>query len=63
MSVFYIAHTLFRILFLSIFSLAFFTEGAGIVFACLVLAGFLLISGIILLYLYSKFDLTKVRDS
>ena len=63
MSVFYIAHTIFRIFFLTLFSLAFFTKGQGIIYACLILAIFLLISGLILLYLYSNFDLKKVKDS
>ena len=62
MSIFYISHTIFRILFLLLFSLSFFTEGTGIAYACLILSGFLISSGLILSYLYPKFDQTLVKD-
>ncbi len=62
MSIFYIAHTLFRVSFLALFSLHFFTAGDGIVFACLILGTFLIISGLILSYLYPQFDHSTVKD-
>ena len=62
-SIFTLSHTLFRIIFLSIFAFPFFNIGGNVVFACLILGIFLITSALILFYLYPKFDKTLVKDT
>jgi hypothetical protein len=62
-SIFTLSHTLFRIVFLSIFAFPFFTTGPNVIYACLILSIFLILSALILYYLYPKFDKTLVKDT
>ena len=59
MSIFTQVNTLFRILFLSIFSMAFFQEGHQIIYAYAGLSLFLLISVLVLIKIYPSLEKSK----
>jgi hypothetical protein len=55
-SFFNVMNTVFRLIFLSMFTLPFFMDGSNIVYAYGILAGFCFIAGIVLLIYYKQFS-------
>ena len=55
-SFFNVVNTIFRLIFLAIFTLPFFMKGSNIIYAYSILAGFCLIAGIVLLINYKQFS-------
>jgi MFS family permease len=58
-SIFFLTNVFFRILMLGVFSVAFFQEGNNIIYAYLITSIMLVCAGILLLYHYRSFDLSK----
>lgn len=61
-SIFFLTNVLFRITFLTLFSLAFFHQSGNVIYTFLILSVFMLLSVAILVLFYSKFILKEERN-